>query len=145
MTLLFTCERYEFGETYAHGEVFIEHDVEREHVCFSLEDMDRKLEEGGIKVYGMTAIPLGTYRLTTDRSKRFGVDMMHLLNVPQFSGIRIHAGNDSEDTDGCPLAGLSMPMGDWISDSRAAVERIFRRVQKALADGEECYWTVKRR
>ena len=61
--------------------------------CHTLEDVDRLLEKGGTKIPGETAIPRGEYKVIIDWSNRFKKEMMHVLDVPQFAGIRIHAGN----------------------------------------------------
>jgi len=145
LLMILTCERYELGDNYTHGEVWLEGDVERTHVCYSMEDTDRFLETGGVKVAGLTAIPIGVYKMVIDRSQRFGKDMIHLLNVPQFSGVRVHAGNTSENTEGCPLVGRDMPVGDWMGNSRPAAEKVFNMVRKELSAGNECYWKIVRR
>ena len=38
---------------------------------YTLEDTDRKLEEGGVKIAGKTAIPRGRYKMTISWSNRF--------------------------------------------------------------------------
>jgi len=74
--------------------------------CYSLEDADRNLESGGVKIPKQTAIPRGNYKVIRDYSNRFQREMPHILNVPQFEGIRIHAGNTPVDTEGCILLGM---------------------------------------
>ena len=83
-----------FTETSTTGKLFIENEFE----CYVLEDQDRKLEAGGSKIYGRTAIPRGRYKIELDWSPKYGRDMPHILDVPQFEGIRIHTGNRSEDS-----------------------------------------------
>ena len=61
--------------------------------CYTLEDADRRLEAGGTKVQNKTAIPRGIYEVKWTHSNRFNKDMPILLDVPQFTGVRIHAGN----------------------------------------------------
>lgn len=71
--------------------------------CRTLEDYERL--PGMPKVPGRTAIPHGVYTLRLTYSRRFGVELPELVDVPGFSGIRIHAGNTAEDTAGCILTG----------------------------------------
>ena len=75
---------------------------------WTCEDRDRGLElDLARKVRGQTAIPIGSYRVAVTESARFKRKLPLLLNVPGFRGIRIHAGNDASDTDGCILVGSS--------------------------------------
>ena len=67
-------------------------------ICYTLEDTVRPF---GIKIPKQTAIHEGTYRFTTSLSNRFNRDMIEILGVPFFTGIRIHGGNNHEDTEGC--------------------------------------------
>jgi hypothetical protein len=53
--------------------------------------------------------------------------------VPGFSGIRIHPGNASADTDGCLLPGTGRAAGR-VTGSRVAFERIFERLSTATSD-----------
>ena len=117
-----------FNPKSTFGELFLD----GKYQCFVLEDTDRRLEDGGVKVYGKTAIPRGTYQIIVDRSARFKRELPLLLDVPQFSGIRIHAGNKPEDTEGCLIPGLKIqPEKDWISNSMAAFDPLFRKLRAA--------------
>ena len=69
-------------------------------LCYTLEDVAR---QEGLKIYGETAIPQGTYKVIVNRSNRFQRDMPLLLEVPMFEGIRIHGGNTDQNTLGCVL------------------------------------------
>lgn len=128
-------ERKEFTEKSTIGDFIID----GERFCYSLEDMVR---EPGVKVPGKTAIPEGRYRVIIDQSARFGRAMPHILDVPGFEGIRIHAGNTDKDTEGCPLLGLDKGP-DFVGRSRLAFNQFFDRLYMALRD-EECWITVKR-
>lgn len=107
--------------------------------CYTLEDVVRP---DGVKVYGETAIPAGSYRVVITRSNRFGVDMPLLLEVPQFEGIRIHAGNTAADTHGCILVGLEQRENTLIG-SRLAYDRVYQQIRDALRNGEEVWINVR--
>lgn len=74
----------------------------QERFCFVLEDTVRA---PGIKIPGETAVAAGRYRVIVDWSNRFRKYSFHILDVPNFDGIRIHSGNTDEDTAGCLLVG----------------------------------------
>ena len=71
-----------FGQLYVDGEYF----------CDTLENTDY-------------AIPTGFYRLRVTMSPRFKIYLPILDGVIGRSGIRIHAGNTIEHTEGCILVG----------------------------------------
>ncbi len=105
--------------------------------CYVLEDTDRKLEDGGIKIPGKTAIPRGHYQVIIDMSDRFKRRMPHILNVPQFEGIRIHAGNRPEDTEGCPILGFQRRIdNNTVFESILAFEEFLFRLYDGLKTGE---------
>jgi hypothetical protein len=104
--------------------------------CYTLEDKDRKLEDGGEKVYGETAIPRGTYKLAITYSNRFKQQMPLLMDVSQFEGVRIHPGNTKEDTHGCLLVGTTYS-NKRITNSRPAYEKLMVHLNKAIEDGED--------
>jgi len=110
--------------------------------CHTLEDFDRNLESGGKKVQNDTAIPRGEYKVIIDWSNRFKKEMMRVLDVPQFTGIRIHAGNTTADTEGCILLGNGRARS-YLLDSRSAVNKVFASVEKALERGDDVTLEVK--
>lgn len=114
------------GKLYVDGVFF----------AYTLEDVDRQLESGGKKIQGETAIPRGSYKVIIDFSNRFQKQMMHILNVPGFIGIRIHAGNTDKDTEGCILLG-KVRSDNAVFNSREAVNALFDKVRAALSAGHE--------
>jgi len=65
-----------------------------------------------------------------------------LLGVPKFEGIRIHAGNCSEDTEGCILVGKNREVGK-VLDSRIWVHRLKQKIVEAKGRGEPVWITIK--
>ena len=104
--------------------------------CYTLEDVDRKVEGGGKKIKSETCIPRGRYKVVVDFSNRFQKMMPHLLNVPQFDGVRIHSGNTAADTEGCILVG-NVRGENCVLDSRVAYNRLFAKIEAASKAGEE--------
>ena len=107
--------------------------------CFTVEDADRRLENGGTKIQDKTAIPRGIYEVKWTHSNHFNKDMPELLNVPQFEGVRIHAGNSDKDTEGCIIVGAvnEVEGDDWISASKVAVDRLYPKIKAAVLSGKK--------
>ena len=80
----------------------------------------------------MTAIPAGFYEVVVNFSQRFQRQLPLLLGVPNFDGVRIHAGNTDADTEGCLLVGKTKAR-DFIGGSRAAFDALFPKIQRAAA------------
>ena len=126
-----------FTETSTTGKLFIENEFE----CYVLEDQDRKLEAGGKKIYGRTAIPRGRYKIELDWSPKYGRDMPHVLDVPHFDGIRIHTGNRSEDTEGCLIVGQER-IENYVRNSKLAFDVLLEKMKMAWASNEEIWITI---
>lgn len=111
--------------------------IDGRYACQTLEDVDRKLEDDpDAKIPGQTAIPRGAYKVIIDYSQHFGKELPHVLDVPGYQGVRIHPGNDADDTEGCILVG-TVRSGDRILNSRIAFADLFLRMRTAIARGEE--------
>jgi hypothetical protein len=123
------------GDDFTEGKLSVD-DVQE---FYTVEDTDRFLEDGGEKVYGRTAIPRGIYPVVISRSNRFKKDLIEILNVPFFTGIRIHTGNSSKDTDGCIIVGSvnTQDDDDWVGGSRVAYEALHTKVKEALDENED--------
>lgn len=107
--------------------------------CSTLEDQERAQ-----KIPGKTAIPAGKYQVVVTFSNRFQKPLPLLLNVPGFSGVRIHSGNTANDTEGCILVGAEdgNPSDAWLGRSREAFTPLFAKIQAAIAAGEKVWITI---
>ena len=107
----------------------------------TLEDKDRRLEDGGEKVDGDTAIPRGRYRVTLSMSRRFGRVMPELHDVPGFTGVRIHGGNTEADTHGCPLLGQNR-IAAGVASCKGVNDRLYVTLQAAEQRKEDVWITI---
>lgn len=112
---------YTIGKLYIDGKYF----------CDTLEDTDRGLKQSmtlkeinNLKVYGKTAIPLGTYAIDLNtvspkfKSRSWAIPykskIPRLVDVNGFSGVLIHPGNSAADSIGCILVGKNKIVGKVI-------------------------------
>lgn len=104
--------------------------------CDTLEDVVREIEDVPVKqwkVQNQTAIPRGTYPIAITYSPRFKKKLPLLIDVEGFSGVRIHAGNTAENTEGCILVGKKTKHGTLQGgSSRPAMARLQAKIQAAL-------------
>jgi len=133
-----TLNRYSSNVESTLGLLYINNKFE----CYTLEDEKRE-----IKKRGETRIPAGLYDIRfrevmsgmTEKYREkysFFSWHLHLINVPGFEYIYIHAGNTDKDTDGCILVGdiannNSIERGS-IAQSRQAFQRIYNKISIAL-------------
>lgn len=131
MNLLLLRRGFEEGAT--EGSLYVEE-------CHTLEDAVRPE-----KIPRITAIPAGTYRVIITHSPRFNRPMPLLLDVPGFTGVRIHSGNKPEDTEGCILVGKDQTTlrDGWIGQSKAAYNALYLKIRAAIAKGEEVWLTIE--
>jgi hypothetical protein len=108
-------------ESSTIGELYVDGVFE----CYTLEDIERD-----VKIKSETAISKGTYKVIVTMSNRFKRLLPLLMNVPDFQGVRIHAGNTNHDTEGCILVGQTRS-NDFIGKSRKAFDNLFKKMQKA--------------
>jgi hypothetical protein len=117
--------------------------------CQTLEDRMRRddpttVADEGRKVPGSTAIPAGRYQVVlteSDRvvqgtlwSPRADHKLPLLVDVPGFTGVRIHSGNDDRNTEGCILVGRSRGR-DVIGESRAALTPLIETIAAGIDAG----------
>lgn len=123
--------------TFTIGELYIN----EKYVTDTLED---RVRPEGEKVYGKTAIPEGKYEIELTHSSRFKKILPEILNVPNFSGIRIHTGNSSKDTEGCIIVGTwDGEKEDWVGNSRIAFDKLMTLLEEATNNKEKVTITVK--
>lgn len=133
---------------------FIAEPEEAFEVCFTLED-----EKRVVKVDGETRIAARIYplRLNTNVAapgdpetfhqrylRRFGPDfhkgMVEICDVPNFTAILFHIGNDDDDTEGCVLPGEKASL-NWVSSSTDAYRRMYAKMLPFLLS-EDCWLHV---
>ena len=101
-------ESYTIGKMYLNGEYF----------CDTLEDAIRP-----VKIPNETAIPAGIYKVEVTYSPRFKRNLPLLVDVPNYTGIRIHNGSNKDHTSGCILVGFNTSKG-ILSDSRKISDQL---------------------
>lgn len=124
-------ERLYKKEEYTIGKLYID------NVYFSdtIEDKDRGLNQNmsedqikKIKVYGLTAIPAGRYRITLTYSPKFKRILPYVNDVKGFSGIRMHAMNTALDSLGCIGVGKNKKKG-MILESKKYEQMLIDRMK----------------
>ena len=101
-------ESYTIGKMYLNGEYF----------CDTLEDAIRP-----VKIPNETAIPAGIYKVEVTYSPRFKRNLPLLVDVPNYTGIRIHNGSNNDHTSGCILVGFNTSKGK-LTDSRKISDQL---------------------
>ena len=124
-----------FAQGYTQGMLYVDDVFE----CYTLED---EVRAAGVKVDGETAIPEGHYRVIVNQSARFSkkagcpVFLPQIIDVPNFDGVRIHAGNRPHDTEGCVLVGQQRVPGA-VQQSRFAMMALMEQIEAALHLGQD--------
>lgn len=129
---LYRRPNYTIGKLYIDGSYY----------CDTLEDVVRDIQpDGAGKIYGKTAIPAGTYRVQMTYSPKFKRKLPLLMDVPHFTGVRIHAGNTAADTEGCVLVGRNRAVG-MVLDSRKTENELTKKITAAIERGDDVYITL---
>lgn len=122
--------------TFTIGELYIN----EKYVTDTLED---RVRPEGEKIYGKTAIPEGTYEMVLSYSPRFKKILPEILNVPNFTGIRIHSLNKAEESEGCIGVGeWNGKDTNWISNSRKTFNKLFALLEEANNNKEKITITI---
>ena len=112
--------------------------IDGEWACWGLEDPVREIPGQPVstwKIHGKTAIPAGRYKVIIDMSARFRRLLPLLLDVPGYSGVRIHAGNTAADTEGCILVGNER-LAKSLAPSQVALAPAPAKMGPAQREGE---------
>jgi len=128
-------KRFKNAVKYTAGKLYID----EVYFSYTLEDTNRMLTSSmdldiikKIKVKNETAIPTGKYEIVVNFSNHFKKQMPLLIGVKGFEGIRIHAGNKPEDTEGCLLVGYEDSSDGFMGNSRDAVTALYTKLFEAI-------------
>ena len=136
-------------KTYTIGRLAIRKEVNDEYLagtadeyfCDTLEPTWRDYAHGGRKIKGRSAIPEGRYAVVISWSPKMKAWLPILLGVPNFAGIRIHAGNTAKDTQGCILVGRNQRVGE-VLESRKWLYELKQKIVEAKKRGEPVWLTI---
>lgn len=133
-------KRIALKKDYTIGKLYID-DV---YFCDTLEDAvhdlnkNGKFDNGEKKIYGQTAIPYGTYEVTTNVvssrfknriwAKPYNGKIPRLLNVQSFDGVLLHPGSSQLDTSGCILVGKNTIVGR-LTDSQKTFHLLMQKIK----------------
>jgi hypothetical protein len=114
------------------------------HICDICEDEVREIPGAPVsdwKIYGVTAIPTGLYRITLEDSVHFGPNTLTVTGVPGYEHIRIHGGNTSADTEGCLLPG-TRNSASTVASSQAALRVLHAIIEPEIDAGGTVMWEI---
>ncbi len=144
--------RYSSGKRDTLGLLFID----CQFYCYTLEDEFRT-----IKKHAETRIPEGTYELRLRSEggfhnrylKKFGSEfhkgMLELQDVPNFTYVLIHIGNDEDDTAGCLLIADTVNNNTiegkkgFIGGSTGCYQRVYPIIRDELLSCRKVFITIK--
>ena len=122
-----TLQRIIKEDDHTTGALFID----GKYFCDTMEDKDRGLQQymnpgeiANIKVAKETAIPYGKYKVNVTYSPTFKKNLPQIMNVPGFTGVRIHSGNTASDSQGCVLVGEKNGPGTAVLNSRKTMDTL---------------------
>lgn len=142
MKKIITHKREEFFDDATVGHIV----VDGVEFCWVLEDAVREK-----KIPGKTAIPYGEYTVAITFSPKLRRDTIQLYNTPdkkvvgegmEFTGIRVHGGNNVDDTDGCPLVAYTRT-GERTIQGRADKD-LFAIVNRWIQEGYVVKWLIEK-
>lgn len=131
------------------------HKEARRFLMFGLEDQFQS-----VKVSKETRIPAGFYELkiradltplTIKHREYYGAWFefhIEITGIKDFSGVYIHAGNDDDHTDGCPLGGNTLTSHfiqekKPLQSSTDAIRRFYALVYPHLKSGNKAFLEIR--
>jgi hypothetical protein len=101
--------------------------------CYTLEDKDRGLKQSDSllfiqakKIFGLTAIPSGFYKLTVNQSPKFKRMLPRILDIKGFDGVLLHRGNNANHSLGCILVGYKKGDNSIFESTKAETDLVNR-------------------
>jgi len=138
-------KRTDFTDKSTIGELTIN----GKFICYVLEDKDRGLKDSMdikeiamLKLYGVTAIPYGTYKVDLTMSNRFKKVLPILYKVKGYEGVRIHSGNTAEHSLGCLIVGRKKGI-DKVSESLLAMGDLMSILERVPVNEEITITIIK--
>ena len=119
-----TLQRYLFANDYTMGLLFID----GVYFCDTIEDKYRGQNLKNTKVANETCIPYGVYTVKITYSPKYKKNMPQILDVPYFTGVRIHSGNSAKDSSGCVIVGIKSQNGE-VAQSRKTCNALMSRLE----------------
>ena len=142
-------DTYTIGEFFINGKKFSE----------TCEDKDRGLRQEmplsqikAIKIYGKTAIPVGIYDIQMTYSPKFASrsfakkyqgNVLQIMNVKGYEGVRIHPFNTAEESYGCIAVGRNLEKGKVLQSTYFYLKLVDEYILPALKRGEKVTLTIK--
>ena len=152
------------GKEYTIGHLYkIDDNGKKNYICDTIEDVDRGVTSNmslqqiqAKKVYSKTAIPMGTYIITTSvRSGKFSDFKKYpwartyngflprLVNVKGFEGILIHPGSTAASTAGCLIVGENKVKGKVVNSQATFNKLMTNYIIPAVKKGEKIEITIQ--
>lgn len=142
--------------TYTIGKLY----VNGEYLCETLEDKDRGITQDmpeweiiKKKCYGFTAIPKGRYRINMNRispkfknrnwAAKYGGRVPEIEDVPCWTAVLWHPGNDPSCTYGCILPGFNRQRGKVLDSQKCYFKLMDEYLEPARMRGEEIWMTIE--
>lgn len=149
-----TLDRKYKKKDYTIGQLYID----GVYYCDTLEDPDRNLttdmpieEIEAKKVYGQTAIPRGLYEIKMTYSPKFhnrtwakltSGKVPQVMNVPCWSGVRLHPANEASELLGCIAPGKNTKKGMVTSSTHYYTVLVIDYIFPAIEQGEKVYLEI---